>query len=379
VVVANRNRISVDEAVKLVARHVRPVRPKFLPLARAVGRRTADPVLARRPVPAVPLAAENGFGVWAKEIEELSETACAFVVPRSAPVIIREAPLPEEVNAVLPVEATTLKRGQRLLQRAVKPGDGVILPGSLLQPGDEILAAGKNITLLAAHMAELAGVNEVHVRMPLIDVVFNSTQNPSPNDSFIRIVADEVSRRGGVLGSVQVAGGDVALLKDALALSSADMVYVIGGTRDGASGTTIQALESVGQMIFRGVRMEPGGTTSLALVDGRPVLALPCCLPDLLAANAILTRHVSLVAAGRPTHPADTREARLAAGVPASGGHARVYFGCLEDSVFEILETPHSLSPGFSRVNAMVVAPAGARARASGGKIAVLKVRGTGF
>ncbi|MGL5138349.1 MAG: molybdopterin-binding protein, partial [Beijerinckiaceae bacterium] len=306
----NKSSVSIEEAVRLIDTHVRPVRPRYLPLARAVGRRAVEALFARRQVPSAAIAAQRGFGVWAKDVGDLAETACNFIVPRDAPVMNREASLPEDVNAVLPLETLALRRGQHVAQRAIRPGDGVILAGSVFRTGDEIVGAGKLITLQAAYIAELAGVNQAYVRMPVLDVVFNSAHNPSPNDAFVRIVADEVTRRGGVLGSLQFAGGDTTQLGEALANSSADVVYVIGGTGSGPVDTTISALKGAGRMIFHGVRMDPGGTTSLAEIADRPVLALPGCIPDMPAANAAITRQVSLKCMERAVHAADTMEAR---------------------------------------------------------------------
>ncbi|MGL5139327.1 MAG: hypothetical protein ACRC7G_16330, partial [Beijerinckiaceae bacterium] len=79
----------------------------------------------------------------------------------------------------------------------------------------------------------------------------------------------------------------------------------------------------------------------------------------------------------RAVHAADTMEARLAAAVPASGNRARVYFGRLDEGVFEQLDTPHSYSAAMAQINAMFIANEGARGRAAGSRIAVMKVRGT--
>jgi molybdopterin biosynthesis enzyme len=373
--VANKSAVSLEDAIGLMDAHVRAVAPKYLPIASAVGKRSVEALSARLQVPPVTLAAENGFGVWVPEAEDLAGPQCAFPISRDAPLLDQCAPLPDGVNAVVPERDVRLRRGQRIAERAVKPGDATLQPGSSLTSGQPIIGAGDLITLRTAYIAEMAGVHHASVRMPMIDVIFNSFSNPTPSDSFVRLVANETGRRGAVIGSVQFAGGDGALLADALSQSAADIILVVGGTSAGPQNTTVPTLRSVGRILFHGVKLDPGGTTSLAEVAGRPVIALPGCIPDLLAASATIMRQISLKAIGRPVHEAETREARLAASLPASGSVVRAHFGHFRDGVFEQIDLSHSYSAEIAHMNGLVVLPAKARARPAGSKVEVMKLR----
>jgi molybdopterin biosynthesis enzyme len=123
------------------------------------------------------------------------------------------------------------------------------------------------------------------------------------------------------------------------------------------------------------VKLNPGGATCLAEVAGRPVIALPDCIPDLLAASATIMRPISLKAIGRPVHEPETRDAKLATALPASGPVARAHFGHFHDGVFEQFDLCHSYSAEIAHVNGIVVMPAKSRARPAGSKVEIMKLR----
>jgi molybdopterin molybdotransferase len=66
-------------------------------------------------------------------------------------------------------------------------------------------------------------------------------------------------------------------LREALkrALGEADLVVISGGSSVGTRDVTLAVLESLGEVLFQGLRMKPGKPTILARVDGKPVVGCP--------------------------------------------------------------------------------------------------------
>jgi molybdopterin biosynthesis enzyme len=207
---------------------------------------------------------------------------------------------------------------------------------------------------------------DVVVRRPVIDIIFNSPGATRAVDQLMGIVSNAIRGSGSEVGCIQFTAGDRALLADALLTSSADVVTVVGGTGSGPGDTTLKALGDVGEVVFHGVRMAPGGTVGFGMVGGKAVFASPGGMADIIAVNIVLTPSFARQAFGRPPLSAPAMRAPLSAGLPAAKHESRLVFAhCAGGSITPFLD--EALTPAvLARANTSIFIPEGSRHRRRG-------------
>src|SRR4051812_45015419 len=109
--------LSVEEALKLVAEHARPLAPRAVPLNEAVGLVLAEDITSGVNSPPYDKAMMDGYAVRSVDREprrRILEEIAAGAVPRypltsgTASRIMTGAPMPEGADCVVPVEQTEL-------------------------------------------------------------------------------------------------------------------------------------------------------------------------------------------------------------------------------------------------------------------------------
>lgn len=364
--------ISVAEAIACFAR-IAPVTPRQAALTEAIGLRLATDVVTRRPLPLEPIAARNGYAVAA------SSTAGA--TPRR-PRLIRPEPRPVDTGAIMPpgadavlpfVQSMRLPKGPAAL-RTVTPGEGVAAPESIAPAGELILRAGTRLTFAAAMACAACGVTDVLVRRPVVDIIFNAPSLAEPGEQPVGLICAAIRGSGCQIGSLSFAGGDAATLRDALLASSADIITVVGGVGDGLGDTTMPVIAEIGEAVFHGVRMTPGRAMGFGFVQGKPVFASPGRLPDMIAANIVLSWHFARRAFGRPPMEPQLVRAPLAAAVPASPDCARLILARFENGAVQPIPEEQPTARDIARANVSLFAPEGTRRLPKGKLVSVLRM-----
>src|SRR6188508_831226 len=109
--------LSIEEALRLVEKHVAPLAPQRVPLEDAVGLVLAEDIASDIDSPPHDKAMMDGYAVRSTDRElqrKIVEEIAAGAVPRfpltpgTASRIMTGAPLPEGADAVVPVEQTEL-------------------------------------------------------------------------------------------------------------------------------------------------------------------------------------------------------------------------------------------------------------------------------
>ncbi len=364
--------VSVNEAIRHFAR-IEPASPRRVPLSTAAGLRLAEDVVVRRPRPMEPLAARNGIAVAASMFAGKPRRQPKFL-GADVHVVETGMPMPRETDAVLPLaHAERRPRGWFAVQ-AVLPGEGVAAPESYAAPGEVIGRAGERVTFAFAIACAECGVEDVVVRQPVVDVIFNAPSLPRPSEQQVGLICGAIRGSGSKLGAIAFAGGDRDILRDTLSHSSADVITVIGGVGDGPGDTTMAAIADAGEAVFHGVRLSPGGTMGFGFVGGRPVFASPGGIANMVAANIVLSWHFARRSFGRPPMEPQLQRAPLAAAIPASPHGARLVIARHADGVI----TPFDesvLSPRvLANANASIFVPEGARAHRRGQIVPFLRM-----
>jgi molybdopterin molybdotransferase len=364
--------ISVKNAIAHYAR-IEPVEPKVIPLANAIGLRIVGDVLVKRSVPGIEQAGINGFAVSADDLVDATRRKPVALKHPASP-IDKAAPLPDGCDAVLAFKDIVQTGDTARATTPVKAGDGVRKPDGLFREGEVLFGAGQIITMTAAMAGAFCNVNEVLVRQPVVDIIFNAQGITRSNDRLVDIVSAAIRGSGSRIGSINFASGDPVALADMLLSSAADIIGIIGGTGDGPGDTTVEAMAAAGEVMFHGIRLSPGSSMAFGMVGKRAVFASPASLPDIAAVNILMTPAFSRRAFGRPARELPFARARLNAAVPAARDMTLIIFARVSDGQITPLGGADIRFADMARANAVIVLEEGSRHKRVGEFVPYLRL-----
>lgn len=291
--------ISLNKAQQLILSHIKPLDKEQIPLLDATGRVLANDLSAPWDMPSWNNSAMDGFAVRADDCQGdatltvsgyLAAGACAdnIKVPRGHAVkIMTGAPVPDDCDAVVPIEET-VDRGEEVdIPEPVKPGAHVRLKGEDLARNELALPVG---TLIGApEMSLLASLGQVSVdvvRRPRVAIL-------STGDELVELGSDVGpgqiinSNSYALAAAVREAGGEPLLLgiakdeggslRDAVAAGlDADALITSAGVSVGDRDMVREILtEYKVEEVFWKVAIKPGKPVAFAMKDNVPVFSLP--------------------------------------------------------------------------------------------------------
>jgi molybdenum cofactor synthesis domain len=277
-----------------------------VPTAQALGRVTAEAVVAPHPMPPFPRSAVDGYAVRAADTYGASESLPAYLtvvgeVPMGAAPAVTVGPgqaalihtggmLPPGADAVVMVEHTQMAReGEVEVLRPVAVGENVIALGEDVAQGETVLPPG--IRIRAAEIGGLMALGIVQVpvvREPKVGILSTGDEVVAPEDvpgpGQVRDVntytlSAQVRRWGGVPVAYGILPDRRGALEEAArrALAECDLVVVTAGSSASVRDMTAEVLDALGEpgVLVHGVATKPGRPTILAVADGKPVIGLP--------------------------------------------------------------------------------------------------------
>lgn len=158
--------LPVPEALRLVLANVPTPAVEQVPLDRALGRVSAESILAPTDLPSFDRAMMDGYAVGPEDleagrpltvIESLPAGRTSTAIPRAGACIriMTGAPVPAGFAAVVPWEKTsTDAAGCVILRERVRPGENIQQRGTESKRGEEVIPRGRKIR--AAEIAALA-------------------------------------------------------------------------------------------------------------------------------------------------------------------------------------------------------------------------------
>lgn len=276
-----------------------------VPLAKAGGRVTAEPVMAPADLPPFPRTSVDGYAVRAADTFGASEGLPAYLRvtaeipmgkapilslnPNEAQKISTGGALPQGADAVVMVEQTEeLGPDEIGVMRPVSPGENVMLQGEDCREGQTLLPQGHQVRAQELALLSSAGVLEILVigcpRVAIIstgDELVDPRLKPGPGqirESNAVALTALVQRDGGCpeyLGLVPDREADIrSRLEAGLRY---DLILISGGSSVGTRDLTATLLASLGEpgVLVHGVKLKPGKPTILAIANGTPVIGLP--------------------------------------------------------------------------------------------------------
>lgn len=297
---------SIDTYLADITSAIRPLPPRELTLADALGAVLVDDVTARWPLPSFDNSAMDGYAVRAADVAGASadnpvvievdgeiaagDTGARMLVPGSTIRIMTGAPMPAGADAVVPVEQTDGGTDRVAIHAAVPVGSSVRLTGGDARPGDVLLTAGTRLGAVHVGLLAAAGHGTVTARpRPRVTVISTGNELVEPGTELIpgqiwesnaTMLAAAAREAGCPARRYPTVRDDtdavLAAVRDAL--TGADLLITSGGVSMGAEHDVVKAaLTTLGTVKFRQVAMQPGMPQGFGTVGpaDAPIFTLP--------------------------------------------------------------------------------------------------------
>jgi molybdenum cofactor synthesis domain-containing protein len=352
--------ISIAEARRLLASHVRPVsRTERVPLAHAAGRVAAADLAASMFVPPFSRSAMDGYAVIAADTVgatrdapvRLRVTEHVFTGhPPGLPVIrgacaeiATGAPLPDGSDAVVMVEETIPVDADHVaIASPATAGQNIGRRGADISPGDLVVRSGDLLNAARAGAIAAIGGDAVDVfAQPRVAILSTGNEVVEPGRPLAPGQIYDVNRF--TLGAVVAAHGCIAnaqppvqdtieALEDALtACSGSDVLIFSGGSSVGERDLIVDLVGRRGEMIFHGIAVKPGKPTAFAIIDGVPFFGMPGNPTSCLSNAYILLAPFLRATARLPVYAPRTVRTRLGKRIVSQAGRHQFYTVRLQD------------------------------------------------
>jgi molybdopterin molybdotransferase len=297
---------SVEKYLAEVLAAIRPLRPRELALADALGAVLDGDITAQWQLPAFDNSAMDGYAVRAADVAGATadrpavlpvhgeipagDTSAHELEPGTCIRIMTGAPMPAGADAVIQVEHTDAGTETVSIYQETEPGAAIRLAGGDAQPGDLLLASGTRLG--AVHLGLLAAAGRATVLArprPRVTVISTGNELVDPGAGLIpgqiwesnATMLAAAARQAGCEARRHPIVPDrtdavLAAVRDALAGS--DLLITSGGVSMGGEHDVVKvALATLGTVWFRKVAMQPGMPQGFGVVgpDSTPIFTLP--------------------------------------------------------------------------------------------------------
>lgn len=379
-------RSEVPAALEWIARHASPLGDEVVRLEDADGRILAADLVSPIDVPGFDRAAMDGYALRGSETAGANEyNPLAFqvvgqsmpgqpfagAIPQGGAVrIMTGAPMPDGLDAVMPVEYATETEGEIAITRPVAPGQHAGRRGEDIGVGVAALCAGRRLRPQDIGLIASLGLPEVSViRRPRVRMLVTGNELKAPGESKGQyqiydansyMLRGLIRRDGGELEAHYRLGDDPSLIREALLAPGAEVILVSGGSSVGSEDNAPRLIAELGELPIHGVAMRPSspagvgrmGATLVFLLPGNPVSCL--CAYDFFAGRAIRLR------GGRNADwPHRTRQCIVARKIVSAVGrvdYCRVRI--VDDRVEPIALSGASILSSTTRADGFVIVPA---------------------
>jgi putative molybdopterin biosynthesis protein len=258
-----------------------------LPLERAIGRVTAEPIWARRSSPPFDSAAMDGIAVRASETVGASETAPVLLDRERYLVVDTGDPMPDGFDAVVMREHVHYIDGRAELRAAVVPYQHTRSIGEDISATELLLPAGHRLRPVDAAAAAAAGATQVRVRRQPVVAILPTGDEMRPIGSELEpgelletnslMLAGQAREAGCQVVVLSIEPDDEARIAAAIqsAVKRCDLLIVIAGSSAGRDDHTAALVDRLGELAVHGVAVRPGHPVVLGAVDQTPVLGAP--------------------------------------------------------------------------------------------------------
>jgi putative molybdopterin biosynthesis protein len=362
---------------------------EIISVGNALGRVTAEAVIARISSPFYHSAAMDGYAVKFIDTFGASETRPKrLMVPTQAIAVDTGDPMPEGYDAVIMIEdVEKVSESEIEILKPATPWQHVRLVGEDIVATELIIP--ENHVIRPADMAAMiaSGHTKVSVRRkPRVAVIPTGTELVEPGSALKRgdiidfnstMLSAMVSECGGEPVKMPIIKDDAALLRRAIfdSLSDSDLVLINAGSSAGREDFTSDVISGLGEVIVHGVNIKPGKPVILGVVQGKPVIGIPGYPVSAALTFNLFVKPLLYALQGRAAPPPETLAAKLSRQVASTLGveeFLRVKLGSVSGN---LIATPVTRGAGvlmsLVRADGMVRIPAENEGIAAGHEVNV--------
>ena len=298
------NVITVEEAIEILKNNFSGIaKAETVYIDEAVGRITAEDIESGEDVPSFSRSTMDGYALCAADTYGSGESMPAMLdiageifMGERAEITLERGKcvkistggmLPDEADAVIPVENTDEDCGMCLTYKSVSPFENVTKKGDDIKRGECIIKKGT--VLSPAHIGLLASVGKSAVsvvNLPAVGIISTGNEIIGIDEKLTEGKIREVNSH--LLSALCSSYGcevkffgtvkdeyDEILSAVKSALRESDIVLVSGGSSAGTKDMTVKVIEAVGEVFAHGLAMKPGKPTIIGRADGKAVFGLP--------------------------------------------------------------------------------------------------------
>jgi molybdenum cofactor synthesis domain-containing protein len=392
--------ISFEEALNTITEHIKPIsQTEFVSLDAALGRVSADDIVARYNTPAFNRAAVDGYAVKAADtagattehpvILKLADTLYAGrtaaggkLVSGECMYIMTGAMMPAGADGVVMVEQTARNAREVRFFNPINKGDHIgrkgedITRGEVITKLNDFIAPGMIGVLASQGFKKVSVFARPKVAvMPTGEEVVEVGRRLKPGELYdinSHTLAALVRESGGEPVRLPITGDNIEDIKSSFSRALAcDILVTSGGSSMGEKDLIVNVLEEWGRVFFHGVNIKPGKPTTFAVVQEKPVFGMPG-YPTSCLLNAYLFLGPAIRKMARlPEKPALSVEAKL--GESAKGGSGRMRFQTvsISDNIAYPVFKESGAITGMARAQGFIIIPGGVDYLKKGSKVRV--------
>lgn len=291
-----------------------------VPLSRAAGRVTAEPLFAPYTVPGANLAAMDG--VAARSADTVGAADHHPICLPSAVRVNTGAVIPEGYDTVILIEDVSIDEQGYWIRKPAGPMQHIRPKGEDITAGSMVMPEGFLIRPFDIGALASYGITHPPVRRVQAALIPTGTEliepGPTPRpgqvvESNTLMAAAFLEERGVSWTRLPLTRDDPDHIRAALeqAASENDLVIISAGSSAGTRDFTAPVIRDLGEVLIHGIEIKPGKPAIIGRIDDTPVIGLPG-YP--LSAQTVLREIVSplLEAWGFPSPPDQRIRVRLA-------------------------------------------------------------------
>jgi molybdopterin molybdotransferase len=288
--------LALEEALELVLGRVPALTAETVPLEQAAGRVLAADARAAADLPPFPSSAMDGYALRASDTPgalpvalrvAAGSPATQALPEHAAAAIATGGVVPENADAVVPIENAVEANGRVEIPDAASPGAHIRPRGGDVRAGETVVEAGRRLGAAQIGALAAAGVPQVEcARRPSVAVLATGSELRSPGEhlgpgqiyeSNRVLIATALASAGAFVEQLPVVADEPDAHERALARGlEADVLVTSGGVSVGPHDLVRRTAEGLGvQEVFWGVAVKPGKPLSFGVRGDTLVFGLP--------------------------------------------------------------------------------------------------------
>lgn len=263
-----------------------------VPVIRALGRVTAEPLFAKTSSPSFHCAAMDGIAVRAETTYGAAEDAPkSFLIGKEAFFVNTGHPVPSGMNAVIMIEEVHQTGPEKVeIREAAHPWQHVRPVGEDIVATEMVFPENRKLTSYDIGALLASGHQEIRVKKkPKILILPTGSELIEPEEASLPgsssaiiesnsyVLSNLVLEDGGEPIRHSIVKDDFSKIREALLKSygEADLILIIAGSSAGSEDYTRSIIEEDGEVHVHGISMMPGKPTLLGRFKDRPVIGIP--------------------------------------------------------------------------------------------------------